>query len=136
MAFKTIAALAFASVFYTADTSNVEEITPETFNENVIENNLPAVVEFYSETCAPCRHMRTLFEKVCKELEGQVYCAAYKVEQDDNARRGPSFTYNARDVPQFGFFCRGVPDRELWLDRGTAESILRMKMEDLIYECR
>ncbi len=136
MGLKTITALALASLLYASGQSNVQEITPSTFQENILHNELPVVVEFYSESCAPCRHMRGLFEKICSGLEGEVYCAAYDVEQDDDAGEGPSMTYNARAVPQLGFFCRGQPNRQLWLDRGTSESILRMRIEDLIYECR
>lgn len=51
---------------------SVQEIAEEDFVHAVLESDLPVLVDFYSEWCAPCRLMAPEVEALAKELHGKV----------------------------------------------------------------
>merc|ERR1711879_466298 len=54
------------------------------FEENpqnwVYEGDLPAVIDFYADWCAPCRKIAPIMEKLAKEYEGKL--VIYKIDVD------------------------------------------------------
>lgn len=114
----------------------VEELAPADFDEKVLGSALPASVDFYAGWCGSCKEMRPYYEKVCRELSGKLYCGAYDIDQDDDAGSGPSFTYNARELPTFGFFCHGKHDTVRSFTGKKTEEELRRIMKDFAGSCR
>jgi thioredoxin 1 len=51
--------------------SKVIEISNFFFEEEVLGSAVPAVVDFYSESCGPCRLLAPILEEVAQELQGQ-----------------------------------------------------------------
>ena len=52
----------------------VVEITEDNFEEEVLQSELPFVIDFYADWCVPCGEMEPVFEEVAKRLEGRVKC--------------------------------------------------------------
>jgi thioredoxin len=67
-----------------------EELTKQTFQEKIFnyeqnkewkyEGNLPAIVDFWAEWCAPCRMVAPVLEELSKEYEGKINI--YKVNTE------------------------------------------------------
>lgn len=65
-------------------------LTNETFRQKVFdyekntawkyEGNLPAIVDFYADWCAPCRRLSPLVEEIAEKYKGKI--VVYKVDTD------------------------------------------------------
>ena len=54
-----------------------ERIGKENFQEKVLKSELPVLVEFYSDTCIPCKQLSPVLGAVEEEREGKL--RVYKV---------------------------------------------------------
>lgn len=71
------------------------KVTDATFQAEVIDQDLPVLVDFWAEWCGPCRQIGPALEKLAKEFEGQVRIA--KVNVDENP--GLSQTFQIMSIP-------------------------------------
>lgn len=67
------------------------------------ETGLPVVVDFYSDSCGPCRMMAPIFKKVAAEYVDR----AVFVKVDTNAQYELSGRYQIRSLPTFQWFIAG-----------------------------
>lgn len=60
----------------------IVEITPDNFEAEVLESDIPCLLDFYGEWCEPCSRLAPHFEELAPEYEGRVkFC---KVDVDLN----------------------------------------------------
>ena len=52
----------------------VIEITEDNFEQEVMQSELPVVIDFWADWCAPCKELEPRFEEVAQILEGRVKC--------------------------------------------------------------
>jgi len=90
------------------------------------ETGLPVVVDFYSDSCGPCRMMAPIFKKVAGEMEGK----AVFVKVDTNAQHELSSRYQIRSLPTFQWFVGGTKSDEA--KGGIGEGPLRQMTEKAI----
>lgn len=75
-------------------------LTYETFKEKVwnfeqnpqnwvYEGELPSVIDFYADWCAPCRKIAPIMEKLAKEYEGKLII--YKIDVDNEQKLAAVF---------------------------------------------
>lgn len=64
--------------------SNVKNVTTDTFRQDVIESDMPVVVDFWAEWCGPCKKLSPILEEVAEELDGQVTIAKVNVDEERN----------------------------------------------------
>lgn len=50
------------------------DITEENFEQEVVQSELPVVIDFWADWCAPCKELEPRFEEVSQILEGRVKC--------------------------------------------------------------
>lgn len=72
-------------------------------NKHAEETGLPVIVDFYSDSCGPCRMMAPIFQKVAKKYLNK----AVFVKVDTNAQYELSGRYQIRSLPTFQFFLGG-----------------------------
>ncbi len=112
----------------------VQKISPRNFNEFVLGNELPVVVDFSIPGCRPCRRLAPIFEEGCREFYGKVKCFSFNSYLDDYAT---AESYGIDGYPTMIPFCHGEAGEEIEAFKGTGFSLdeLRLKLEALIEEC-
>ena len=79
------------------------QITNSTFDHEVLEADLPILVDFFSDNCGPCRALAPLLEELANELEGKAKIAKVDVATEEQLSR--DFEINA--VPTLIVFEQG-----------------------------
>ena len=75
-------------------------VTDETFQAEVIDYELPVLVDFWAEWCGPCRMVSPILEKMAEEYAGKVRIA--KVNVDENP--GLSQYFKVMSIPTIMMF--------------------------------
>lgn len=65
----------------------------------VYEGNVPAIIDFYADWCAPCRRIAPIMEKIAKDYEGRL--KVYKIDVDKEQRLASVF--QVRSIPSILF---------------------------------
>jgi thioredoxin 1 len=81
----------------------VSEVTDDTFEQEVIQADLPVVVDFWAPWCGPCRVVNPIIEDLASQHGERVKFV--KLNVDDNP--GTSTRYNVLSIPTVILFERG-----------------------------
>ena len=81
----------------------VKSVTTATFRQEVMESELPVLVDLWAEWCAPCRQLSPRVEEVAREMEGRI--KVVKVNVDQNPELAQAF--NARSIPMLVVIVNG-----------------------------
>ncbi len=91
-------------------TSNgVPEVTDAGFGADVLESELPVLVEFTADWCPPCRQMAPVLGAVAEEEAGRLKVVQLNVD------RNPATTnaYKVLSMPTFMVFRGGEPVKSM-----------------------
>ena len=80
------------------------KITLENFDEEVLQSDIPVIVDFYADWCGPCKMLAPELEAVAKDLDGKVKIG--KVNVDEQGELANAFGINA--IPALIVFKGGV----------------------------
>ena len=78
-------------------------ITDEEFEAQVLEAELPVVVDFWAPWCGPCKMVGPILEKLAEEYAGKVLVA--KVNTDENQQYAQQ--YGVQGIPTMIFLNQG-----------------------------
>ncbi len=79
---------------------SVKDTTDEKFEKDVLKSELPVLVDFWAEWCAPCKSLVPILEEVAQEYQNQV--RFYKVNVDKNQSLAVQF--GVRSIPYLLLF--------------------------------
>ena len=74
---------------------NTIQITDAQFAEEVLNSELPVIVDFWAPWCGPCKMIAPVLEDVAAEYAGKV--KVVKLNVDENQETAPK--YNVRGIP-------------------------------------
>ena len=82
---------------------NTLTFTDATFDKEVINSDVPVLVDFWAEWCGPCRMMGPTVDQVAKDYSGKVKIG--KLDVDSN--QGTAARYGIRGIPSLLLFKNG-----------------------------
>jgi thioredoxin 1 len=85
----------------------IKEATDQTFEELVLKNDKPVVVDFWAVWCGPCKLVAPEMEKLSEKYDGVVDV----VKVDVDANPGLSQAYQIMSIPTIAYFKPGDPPK-------------------------
>jgi len=82
---------------------HIHDFTDSAFDQEVLNADLPVLVDFWAPWCGPCRAMAPTVDAVAKEFAGQIKVG--KLNTDDNP--GTAARYQIRGIPTLLLFKGG-----------------------------
>ena len=105
---------------------SLTDLNDDNFPAEVLEADLPVMVDFYATWCGPCKTLTPIVEKLAGEYEGRIKVGKINI---DEAPQTP-VQFSVRAVPTIVFFKDGqAVNTMVGLKR---ESELRSQIESLL----
>jgi thioredoxin 1 len=82
---------------------NVSEVTDNNFQAEVLEADLPVLVDFWAPWCGPCRMVSPVVEEIAADKQGKLKVS--KLNTDENQQT--AIRYNVMSIPTLIVFKNG-----------------------------
>lgn len=79
------------------------KFTKQNFEAEVLQSDIPVLVDFYADWCGPCKMMAPVVEKLAEEFAGKVKVGKLNVDDDPE----PAAKYRVASIPTFLIFKNG-----------------------------
>lgn len=83
--------------------SEIKQVKQEDFQKEIIEADLPVLVDFWAEWCHPCLKMKPSLKEISEEFEGKIKICEVNVDENPSE---PA-KYGVRGIPTILFFKNG-----------------------------
>ncbi len=82
---------------------SITHITDSTFDQEVLQSDVPVLVDYWAEWCGPCKMIAPILDEIASEYDGKLKIT--KLNIDDNPATPPKF--GIRGIPTLMIFKGG-----------------------------
>ncbi|MCK5285817.1 MAG: thioredoxin [Candidatus Pacebacteria bacterium] len=86
--------------------SKTTDVTSENFKEEVLDSNIPVLVDFWAPWCQPCLMMGPVLDELAEDLEGKLKIVKINTEIMDN--QNLAIEYQIQSIPNMKLFKNGA----------------------------
>jgi thioredoxin 1 len=101
-------------------------VSDDTFEQEVVKSDIPVLVDFWADWCAPCKIIAPIVEQLAIEFDGKVKFA--KVDVDSNPKAAT--TYGIRGIPTLLIFNGGSPVDQVV--GAVPKAVLKRRLEEAV----
>jgi len=103
------------------------QLNDANFQTEVLNSDLPVLVDFWAEWCGPCKMIGPVIDQVATELAGQAKVGKVNVDE----ARQLSAKYNVRSIP-FLLFFKGGQVKDQIVGANVTKEQLKAKLLALV----
>jgi len=74
---------------------NIHEFTDQSFDTDVVQADLPVLMDFWAAWCGPCKAIAPTIEEIAGDYAGKVKVGKLNVDQNQNT----AMQYGVRSIP-------------------------------------
>jgi len=89
--------------------SNVLNLNSDNFSNEVLDANIPVIVDFYATWCGPCKKLSPVIEELSKEYEGKIKFGKIDVDKNEEI----AAQYNIQSIPHLIIFIDGKAQKSV-----------------------
>jgi len=78
-------------------------VNDENFKQEVLESDLPTLVDFWADWCMPCRMVAPVVEEIAREYQGKLKVCKLNVDE----ARNTASNYGIMSIPTLAIFKNG-----------------------------
>jgi len=82
---------------------NIQEVTDQSFEQDVLQASKPVLVDYWAEWCGPCKAIAPILEEIARDYADRLTIA--KLNIDENPDTPPK--YGIRGIPTLMLFKNG-----------------------------
>jgi len=106
----------------------VKEVDKTNFEQEVLQSDIPVMVDFWAPWCVPCRIIAPLVERLAEQYAGRLKVAKLNVDENHEL----AIRYQVMSIPTLIFFKNGQAiDRIIGVPR-EPERVIVQKIEEVI----
>lgn len=79
------------------------KLTKDNFDAEVINSNIPVLVDFWATWCGPCRMIAPVIESIAEKFDGKIKVGKVNVDEEPEI----SLEYNIASIPTVMIFKNG-----------------------------
>jgi thioredoxin 1 len=81
------------------------DVTEQTFDEEVLQSETPVLVDFWAEWCGPCHAVAPVLDKIAQERQAELKLVKVNIDENQNL----AIKYGIQSIPAMVLFKNGQP---------------------------